>query len=213
MINQTKKAMSEKANQAINAALSSRIPYYNETRMDDNPHYVCQSDIFGYVDTVIQLGSDRLYCAQNKSRNDSSYDICVECRSFRGTPHNLTTGNQAPIAGAHWCNAWQRWLSPRFSQCDVVNYYLPSVGFVGSFSRYYLEIMLSRDETWSRTTGIHKVDGSDTDTFIAFFNYADFTLMYMDTVARSCGLADLQREQNAASTEPAKQTESEEAHE
>ncbi len=222
MINQSKKEMSIRANEAINNALSRRIPYFNEVHVDNNPRYICQSDIFGYVDTIIQIASDRLYNGQNKSRNDNSYDICVECRSFRGQPQNLSTGEIAPIAGAYWCEAWQRWLSPRFGQSDVINYYLPRIGYVGSFNRYYLEIMLSDPTVWTYTTGIHKIGSSDTDTFVVFFDYRIFTQLYMSTVARVCGLAELQREQSAAAAkeaESSKQKESsesveqEEAHE
>lgn len=185
MINQTKKEMAAEAAREINHALTARIPYYRELVADDSPHYVYQSDIFGCVDTVTLLGSETVYRNQSKSRSgDKTPDICIECRSFRGQPQNLKTGENAPIAGAYWCSGWQRWLSPRFGQCDTLTYYLPQVPIVLHFSRYYLEIMLSKPDTWAKATGIHRKN-DDTDTFIAFWYYRDFTQIYMDTVAQT----------------------------
>ncbi len=181
MISQAKTQQKEKVDKIIKEALDYRIPFFDELRADDNLSYVCQSDLYGYIDTVIRMPSTKLYFNQNKSRSDGKYDICIECRSFRGNPQNLNTGQNAPIAGAYWSEAWQRWISPRFGMADTLTYYLPSAGFVGHFSRYYLEIMLAKKETWEMATGIHKKDG-DIDTVIAFFDFRVFSKMYIETV-------------------------------
>ena len=188
MINQKQKELSINAQNAITEALETRIPCIRELRGDDNPQYVMQSDLFGNVDTVIQLGgSERFYLNQNKSRADGKKDICIECRSFRGQPVNLKTNQKAPIAGAYWYETGQRWLTPRWGQIDTFSVYLSGPKFVGHYLRYYLEILFSKRETWLNATGIFRLN-DDCDTYIVFFDCEEFTHMYMETVAEvTCG--------------------------
>lgn len=181
MINTTKKDLAENANIIIENEMRSRIPFYRQIQTDDSPRCVYQSDLFGYTDTIIQMSSDRLYHNQNKSRSDNRTDICIECRSFRGNPQSLVTGESAPIAGAHWCEAWKRWLMPRFSQIDTITYYIPKARFVGHYSRYYLEIMLSKPETWSHVNCIFQKN-NDLETYLIFIDYRIFNILYLKTV-------------------------------
>ena len=103
MIDKTKKELSKEAARQIRQALTERIPCYREIAVDDSPDYVYQSDLYGCIDTVIALGSVRLYFNQNKSRDPwKSSDVCIECRSYRGKPQTLATGEDAPIAGSFW---------------------------------------------------------------------------------------------------------------
>ena len=187
MINQHKKDLAERANTAINEELRTRIPYYREIRTDDSPVFVHQSDIFGYIDTVTQMSSERLYHNQNKSRTDSREDICIECRSFRGDPQNLNTGETSPIAGAHWCQTWNRWLSPRFGQADTITVYIPKNHFVGHYCRYFLEILFSKAETWKHVNSIFHKE-TDLETYLVFINYKKFNTLYLETVVEvTCG--------------------------
>lgn len=187
MINTKKRNLSNSANEAIAEALRKRIPFYREIGTDNSPHYVYQSDLFGYTDTITQMASERLYHNQNKSRNDSRDDICIECRSFRGNPQNLNTGENSPIAGAHWCAACSRWLSPRFGQIDTLTCYLPKAKFIGHYHRYYLEIMLSNPEVWERVNCIFHKE-SDLETYLIFINYKAFNTLYLKTIAEvTCG--------------------------
>lgn len=189
MINENKKKLSNTANTAIQEAMEARIPFYRAIAADDHPQYVCQSDLYGYVDTIIQIGGEKLYYNNNKSRSDNREDICIECRSFRGKPENLNTGEPAPIAGAYWSNAFSRWISPRFGQADTLTIYLPKINYVGHYSRYFLEIMLSKEETWERISGMFK-ESSDCDTIIAFWHYRTFTDLYLQTVRDVTGNLD-----------------------
>lgn len=188
MINTTKKEKSNEANAIIETEMRSRIPFYRQISTDDSPCCIYQSDLFGYTDTIIQLASDRLYHNQNKSRSDGRTDICIECRSFRGNPQNLATGESSPIAGAHWCEAWKRWLMPRFNQIDTITYYLPKAQFVGHYSRYYLEIMLSKPEAWSHVNCIFQKN-TDMETYLIFIDYRVFNTLYLKTVSDvTCGV-------------------------
>lgn len=184
MINQTKLKAAKEVNQAITQALTERIPFYGELRVDDNPHYVVQPDLYGGVDTITRMASERLYKNQNKSRSDGKTDICIECNSYKNNPINLVTGEPAPIAGAFWCEGWKRWMSPRFLQADTLTYYLPDVPAVLHFSRYYLEIMLSKRAVWQQATGIFRKN-DESDIYIAFWRHKDFERMYLETVAQT----------------------------
>lgn len=190
MINNKKRELSNSANEAIAEALRKRIPFYREIGTDNSREYVYQSDIFGYTDTLTQMSSERLYCNQKKSRSDNRTDICIECRSFRGCPQNVNTGENAPIAGAHWCQSWGRWLTPRFSQIDTLTCYLPKAKFVGHYIRYYLEIMFSKNETWQHVNCIFHKD-TDLETYLIFINYKIFNTLYLKTVIETtCGKYD-----------------------
>lgn len=185
MVNERKQKLSEAANAIIKKTMEGRIPFFRDITADDNPYCVSQSDMYGYTDTIIQIASERLYCNQNKSRDDSRGDIVIECRCYEGKTQNSVTGEDCPIAGGHWLEAWDCYLIPYFGQCDTLTYYIPRTGFVGHFSRYYLEIMLSDDKNWNRFNGIyHK--RNDPNMFLVFFDPEKFTKMYMETVARTC---------------------------
>ena len=185
MIDQTKRVLSKEAAKQIAEALSARIPCYRGIAVDDSPQYVYQHDMYGGIDTVIALGSERLYHNQNKSRDQwKSADICIEFRSYKGKRQALATGDDAQIAGAYYFESCKCWLSPRFGMADTLTYYLPQIPITLHFCRYYLEIMLSQPETWERVRGIHRKH-DDSDVFIVFWNYKKFTQMYMDTVART----------------------------
>ena len=185
MVNERKQRLSTEANEIIQKTMERRIPYYREIPTDDNPHCVSQTDLYGYTDTVIQIASERLYCGQNKSRDESRSDIVIECRGYSGKPQNLTTGEDCPVAGGHWCRAWECFLIPYFGQCDTLTYYIPSADFVGHFSRYYLEIMLSDEKNWNEFTCICRKK-NDPNMFLVFFDPEKFTKMYMQTVAKTC---------------------------
>ena len=187
MINQTKKTLSQKAATVIKRVLEERIPFATVIPADESNEYVLQSDIFGYVDSIIRLPSTRLYCNQSKSRNDSRPDLCFEFRSFRGKPQSLATGESAPIAGAHWVSSWNRWLAPRFSQADLMTYYLPMLNCVFHYNRYYLEIVFSKEETWECVKSLCRRD-NDVETYIGFWDYQQFNEMYLETVRDvTCG--------------------------
>ena len=187
MINQKKKQLSEKASTVIKEVLEKRIPYSTVIPADESNEYVLQSDIFGYIDSIVRLPSTRLYCNQSKSRNDNRSDLCFEFRSFRGKPQSLQSGKEAPIAGAHWVSSWNRWLAPRFSQADVLTYYLPMFNAVFHYSRYYLEIVFSKDSVWQCVKAIcNRQD--DVETYIGFWDYKQFNQLYLDTVREvTCG--------------------------
>lgn len=187
MINQKKKQLSEKAEVTIKKVLEERIPFATVIPVDKSDEYVLQSDIFGYVDSIVRLPSTRLYCNQSKSRNDNRSDLCFEFRSFRGRPQSLQSGKEAPIAGAHWVSSWNRWLAPRFSQADVLTYYLPKFKSVYHYSRYYLEIMFSKESTWQHVKALcNRQD--DVETYIGFWNHKEFNELYLDTVREvTCG--------------------------
>lgn len=190
MINQKKKELSEKAVNVIKQELENRIPFATVIPADESNEYVLQSDIFGYVDSIIRLSSTRLYCNQSKSRNDNRSDLCFEFRSFRGRPQSFQTGKEAPIAGAHWVSSWNRWLAPRFSQADVLTYYLPAFNSVYHYNRYYLEILFSKDATWEHVKAICNVQ-NDVETYIAFWDCKQFNEMYLDTVREvTCGVQE-----------------------
>lgn len=187
MINTTKKTLFNKANAVITEALQNRIPFYREISADNSMSYVYQSDLFGYTDTITQMASERLYQNQKKSRADSREDICIECRSFRGNPQNLNTGETSPIAGAHWCQTWNRWLSPRFGQADTITVYIPKNHFVGHYCRYFLEILFSKAETWKHVNSIFHKE-TDLETYLVFINYKKFNTLYLETVVEvTCG--------------------------
>ena len=187
MINSKKYELSQQANEILSNALKMRIPFFRETREDDNPLFVTQTDLFGNGDICFGIGGERLYIGQNKSRNDNQEDICIECRSYRGKTVNPDTNKTIPIAGAYWYPTGTCWLAPRWGIIDTFSVYLPGPDFVGHYNRYFLEIMFSRDETWETMTGIHKMK-NDSDTFILFFNYREFTNLYLKTVAEvTCG--------------------------
>lgn len=187
MINQTKKALSKKAVTVIKRVLEERIPFATVIPADESNGYVLQSDIFGYIDSIVRLPSTRLYCNQSKSRNDNRSDLCFEFRSFRGRPQNLQSGNVAPIAGAHWVSSWNRWLAPRFSQADVLTYYLPMFNSVFHYNRYYLEILFSKDSVWQHVKALcNRQD--DVETYIGFWDYKEFNNLYLETVRDvTCG--------------------------
>ena len=187
MINQKNRVLSNKASTVIKQVLESRIPFSTVIPADESDEYVLQSDIFGYVDSIVRLPSTRLYCNQSKSRDSNRSDLCFEFRSFRGRPQSLQSGQEAPIAGAHWVSSWNRWLAPRFSQADVLTYYLPMFNAVFHYNRYYLEIMFSKDETWSCVKALcNRQD--DIETYIGFWDYKVFNQLYLDTVRDvTCG--------------------------
>lgn len=180
MINFEKTNNEIDANAAISAALSERIPGYTGIRVDGGSDGVYQSDLFGYIDTVTRIGSERLYYNQNKSRSEGRNDIALEFRIFRGKPQNRETGQHVPIIGAHYVSNWQAWLAPRLAQIDTLSYYLPGPDVVLHYSRYYLEILLSKAETWSVMSGMFC---KGNDIAIVFWNYAVFTRLYIQTVA------------------------------
>lgn len=181
MVQKTQYQLSQRAHNAINTALQKRIPHYQEFRIDNNPNYLSQVDLFGNVDTLITLGGTGVYKNQNKSRDDR-HDICIECRSYRCKTINPDTHAPIPIAGAYYYETAKCWLTPRWGDLDTFTVALPSVGFVGSFNRFYLEILFSKSKTWETMTGIHK-EGNDTDTYIVFFDYKTFCRLYLQTVA------------------------------
>ena len=59
-----------KAQEVITESLKKRIPYVDVIPADSGSEYVLQSDIFGYVDSLIRLPGTRLYSNQNKSRHN-----------------------------------------------------------------------------------------------------------------------------------------------
>ena len=187
MINQKNRVLSNKASTVIKQVLEERIPYSTVIPADESSKFVLQSDIFGYVDSIVRLPSTRLYCNQSKSRDSNRSDLCFEFRSFRGRPQSLQSGQEAPIAGAHWVSSWNRWLAPRFSQADVLKYYLPMFNAVFHYNRYYLEIMFSKDETWSYVKALcNRQD--DIETYIGFWDYKVFNQLYLETVREvTCG--------------------------
>ena len=187
MINQKNRVLSNKASTVIKQVLESRIPYSTVIPADESNEYVLQSDIFGYIDSIVRLPSTRLYCNQSKSRNDNRSDLCFEFRSFRGRPQNLQSGQEAPIAGAHWVSSWNRWLAPRFSQADLLTYYLPMFNAVFHYNRYFLEILFSKETTWQCVKAIcNRQD--DVETYIGFWDYKQFNHLYLETVRDvTCG--------------------------
>ncbi|MBQ7417074.1 MAG: hypothetical protein IJV18_03080 [Acidaminococcaceae bacterium] len=197
MINEVQRIQSIQANNAINSALTERIPFYREIKADADPNYVRPSDLYGYIDSIIGTAGEGWYTMQNKSRRDGKTDICFEFRAFSGSPVNLETGEKAPIAGAYWSPGMQCYLSPRFGQSQLMSVYLPETGFVGHFVRYYLEILLSQPDVWLHVTSIHRKirEKGDTDRVIAFWNYKQFVQMYLGTVKRvTCGAMDVSDE-------------------
>ncbi|MBQ5344526.1 MAG: hypothetical protein J6F33_04945 [Acidaminococcaceae bacterium] len=190
MIKEVQRIQSIQANNAINSALTERIPYFREIKADADPNYVRPSDLYGYIDSIIGTAGEGWYTMQNKSRRDGKTDICFEFRAYSGSPVNLSTGETAPIAGAYWSPGLQCYLSPRFGQAQLMSIYLPENGFVGHFVRYYLEILLSKPDVWQHVTSIHRKirERGDTDRVIAFWNYKQFVQMYLETVKLvTCG--------------------------
>ena len=187
MIKTARYKLSQQANRVIKTSLYQRIPFFREFRFDDDPTHISQVDLFGNVDTLITLGSTRVYQNQNKSRIDNRKDVCVECRSYRGKTINPDNNTVLPVAGAHWYEPGKCWLAPRWGMIDTLTVYLPGPGFVGHFNRYYLDIMFSSPEIWESMTGLHK-NYNDSDTFIVFFNYKIFCEIYLRTVTKvTCG--------------------------
>lgn len=184
MINPKQKEIHQQSEVAITDALQARIPGLQIIHVDDNPHMISQADIFGNVDTILHFGSPRLYMNQNKSRCDNKQDICFECRSFRGKPESLITGQKVPINGAYWYEPGKCWLAPRFNEIDTMTIHLPGCNWTGHFNRYYLDIMFASKDTWSHATGFFKIN-DDSDTYIVFFDHKDFTDLYLQTVAKT----------------------------
>ena len=182
MINQRQKEIHQKSEIAITEALQERIPGLQILRVDDNPQMISQADIFGNIDTVLHFGSTRLYVNQNKSRCDNRKDICFECRSFRGAPESLITGQRVPINGAYWYETGKCWLAPRFEEIDTMTIHLSGCKWTGHFNRYYLDILFSCKDTWSHATGFFKLN-DDSDTYIVFFDHKEFVDLYLQTVA------------------------------
>lgn len=184
-----------KAQEVITESLKKRIPYVDVIPADSGSEYVLQSDIFGYVDSLIRLPGTRLYSNQNKSRNDEHPDLCFEFRSFRGKPQSIETGKETSIAGAHYISTWNRWLAPRFAQADTITYYLPKHNAVYHYNRYYLEILFSKDSTWAHIKSICSRD-NDVETYIVFWDPVVFNELYLDTIkAVTCGVTYPEQEE------------------
>ena len=99
----------------------------------------------------------------------------------------MQTGESVPIAGAHWVSSWNRWLAPRFSQTDLITYYLPMFNYVFHYNRYFLEILFSREETWEHVKSLCRRD-NDMETYIGFWDYKQFNDLYLETVREvTCG--------------------------
>lgn len=186
MIKKKQYKLSQRAYNIIRKALKARIPYYQEYRVDNNPNCLSQVDLFANTDTLIILGGTGVYKNQNKSRN-SQRDICIECRSYRSKTINPVTHKSIPVAGAYWYDTGKCWLTPRWGDIDTLTVALPAVNFVGTYNRFFLEIMFSKNEIWESMTGLHR-EGNDTDTYLVFFNYKKFCKIYLKTVANvMCG--------------------------
>lgn len=180
------------AQEVITNSLKERIPYVDIIQVDSGSEYVLQSDLFGYIDTIIRMPSTRLYNNQNKSRCEERPDLCFEFRSFRGKPRSMQTGKDTAIAGAHYISTWNRWLAPRFAQADTITYYLPKYDKVYHYSRYFLEILFSKDSTWAHIKSIASRD-DDIETYIVFWEPEIFNKLYLDTVkAVTCGIIYLE---------------------
>ncbi len=179
--------LSQNANLIITGALKQRIPCFSEFRLDDNCTTMSRADLFGNIDTLLDIGGEEIYKNQNKSRLDNRQDICIECRSYRSKTVNAVTNKRIPIEGAYWYETGKCWLSPRWGGIDTLTVYLPGPRFIGHFNRYYLDIMFSKEATWESMTGIHK-ENNDSDTYIVFFNFKRFCELYLKTVESvTCG--------------------------
>ncbi len=179
--------LSQNANPVITKALKQRIPCCREFRVDDNCSNMSRLDLFGNVDTLLDIGGEEIYKNQNKSRHDNRKDICIECRSYRSRTINAKTNEKIPIEGSYWYETGKCWLSPRWGEIDTLTVYLPGPKFVGHYIRYYLDIMFSKQATWESMTGIHK-ENNDSDTYIVFFDFHRFCELYLKTVeAVTCG--------------------------
>lgn len=78
---------------------------------------------------------------------------------------------------------------PRFNQIDTITYYLPKAQFVGHYNRYYLEIMLSKPETWEHVNCIFQKN-KDLETYLIFIDYRIFNTLYLKTVNDvTCGVS------------------------
>lgn len=186
MIKNKQYKLSQRAYNTIRKALKARIPYYQEYRVDNNPSYLSQVDLFANTDTLIVVGAG-VYKNQNKSRDNNKRDICIECRSYRCKTINPVTHKPIPIAGAYWYDIGKCWLTPRWGDIDTLTVALPSVNFVGTYNRFFLEIMFSKTEIWESMTGLHR-EGNDSDTYLVFFDYKKFCKIYLKTVANvMCG--------------------------
>ena len=184
-----------KAEEFINEQLKERIPFLDIISADSGSAYVLQSDIFGYVDSIIRLPSTRLYTNQNKSRDDKRSDLCFEFRSFRGKPQSMSSGVDTSIAGAHWASTWEVWLAPRFSQADTISYYIPSQDSVYHYNRYFLEILFAQESIWDRVRAICKRN-NDIETYIAFWDPEVFNRLYLQTIKTvTCGITHLEMEE------------------
>ena len=170
--------MWETAEKSIHNSLARRIPLYKEVTTETDEDCVRQQDIYGAVDAVILTPSERMYCLQKKSRNTDADDLCFEFRAFYAGPQNLQTGQQVTIGGAHRLNS-NCMLTPKFSNCDLVAYYLPKTNATRLFNRFYLELLFAEPETWNHTTGIFM---KNKVTFNVFFNCDEFTELYLQTV-------------------------------
>lgn len=186
MITSKRFRLSKMANRIIGNEMKQRIPFYREFRLDNSPNYVSQIDLYGNVDNLISCGS-RVYNNQNKSRNDSKQDICIECRSYHSTTVNPENGDSIPISSAFWYETGQCWLSPFWGEADLFTVYLPSTNFIGHFNRYFLDIMFSQKSTWKKITGIYRKN-NNRDAYIVFFDYKVFCKLYLKTVSYvTCG--------------------------
>ena len=69
----------------------------------------------------------------------------------------------------------------------MLTYYLPMFNAVFHYSRYYLEIVFSKEETWSYVKALcNRQD--DIETYIGFWDYNVFNQLYLDTVRDvTCG--------------------------
>ncbi len=173
--------MSQRANKIINLVLKQRIPFFHEIHLDDNQDFVSQADFYGNTDSLISVDGERIYQNQNKSRNNDREDIAIECKSHRGKFYNAEY-QEVPLEGAYWYETGKCWLTPYWAGAETLSYYIPNKQFIGHFSRYFLDIMFSKRETWESMTGIYK-DKNENNKYLAFFNYKDFCNMYMQTIA------------------------------
>ena len=172
----------------IDRALKHRIPNLQQLRIDDNPAYLSQADMFGNIDTAISIGgSERLTVNQNKSRCPDADTICFECRSYSSLAYNMASGEKTPIAGMHYYEHLRRYLTPRFGQIDTMTLYMASEFTVFHFHRYFLEIMFSRDEIWQHVKKFY-ITNDRTDTVVIYINIRDFIQEYIRTfVSVTCG--------------------------
>ena len=176
--------LAKNAYEVIDKELHQRIPYLQQIRIDNEPEYIHQGDMFGNIDSVLSLGgSEQIVTNQNKSRNMDAKTICFECRSFTGLPFNSNSEKRTPIAGAHYVPSLGVYLSPRFGSFQTISYYMPRQQFVLHLSRYFLDILFSSDSVWQH---VHQYfyTNDKTDTFIIYIDCRTFIKLYMQCVAR-----------------------------